>query len=173
METNNNLRAPGEERTTKSHRRWLLFPSRCSPHGDVNREGKKQKEKKARERRRRGNKVFMLGLKHAKLMAGLLCLARRSWYWEEMQEERGESRMWLERYHPQPNFTFLRGLSEREGSGGGYGKWCIHSAIRWLRNTLNHCVHAVWSLRAEKTMSGSLHVPTQRKLLIWESQNNK
>lgn len=91
-------------------------------------------------------------------MAGLLCLARRSWYWEEMQEERVESRIWLERYHPQPNFTFLRGLSEREGSGGGYGKWCIYSAIRWLRNTLNHCVHAVWSLRAKKKPWADLYM---------------
>lgn len=60
-------------------------------------------------RRGTGNKVFMLGLKHAKLMAGLFCLARENWYWEEM-EEGGESRIWLESSNLQPNFT-LRGCS--------------------------------------------------------------
>ena len=140
METNNNLRG-GEDDKEPEEMALISLPLlptwRCQQRGEKT---ERKKKKKQRGRRRRGNKVFMLGLRHAKLMAGLLCLARRSWYWEEMQEERGESRMWLECYHAQPNFTFLRGLSQREGSGGGYGKWCIHSAIRWLRNTLNNCV---------------------------------
>lgn len=39
---------------------------------------KKEREKNHSRNRGRGNKVFMLGLKHAKLMVGLFCLARKS-----------------------------------------------------------------------------------------------
>lgn len=128
----------------KSQRRLLLFPSRCSPHEDVN-INEKKREKNHSRKRGRGNKVFMLGLKHAKLMAGLFCLAGEHWYWEEMEEgrpRRKQDMTW--KLSSSAKFHFSEGLQsfradslpEREGSAGGYGKWCIHSVIQWLRNTL-------------------------------------
>lgn len=103
-----------------------------------------QKKNEHSRWRGRGNKVFMLGLKHAKLMAGLFYLARESWYWEEMEagRQRREQDMTCKlsssaKFHFFWKAAASRGsLPEGEGFGGGYGKWCIHPVILWLRHTL-------------------------------------
>ncbi len=72
---------------------------------------KKKKRKDHSWRRKRGNKVFMLGLKHAKLMAGLFCLAREGWYWEEMEEggqKREQDMTW--KLSSSAKFHFSEGL---------------------------------------------------------------
>lgn len=67
-------------------------------------------------RRRGGNKVFMLGRKHAKLMSDLFSLAGESWYWEEMEEgsEREEQDM-IGKLSSSAKFHFAEGLSRKGG----------------------------------------------------------
>lgn len=81
--------------------------------------------RKRKWREEKWNRVFMLGLKRANLMAALFFLATQSWYREEM-EGRGGGRIWLKRSHLQPNFTFLKDSAPsghvNAQRGGVYGR---------------------------------------------------
>lgn len=67
--------------------------------------------------------MFILGPKHAKLMAGLFCLARESW-------NRGDTAAYHLSAKIFGHISFFKGLQsveadslpEKEGFGGGYGK---------------------------------------------------
>lgn len=124
-----------------SQRRFLLFPSCSSPHEDVQRWKKKKKKHSSSGRR---SKVFMLGLKHAKLMVGLFCLARETWYWEEMEEgrqRRAQDMSW--KLSSPAKFHFFCSQSatqtSRKGeSGGSYGKGCTHSFSHTVTQSLSN-----------------------------------
>lgn len=74
IEISNNLRVNKRKKNSQGCVR--LFPSSCSLHEEISRNVKEYSAVKVV--RWRGNNVFMLRLKHAKLMASLFFLARKN-----------------------------------------------------------------------------------------------